>query len=390
MELIPDQTNPACGSASCAPALFLYTALSDEEQWKLLNRDNGYIETLSVISDLRDNRIDYGLSASETEETAHELLSLAAMRANAAGNGQPYLSSIPRAEMVRYLDKQKTALLQSIGYLPSDDVGGDAGLWYDKEEYHLDKGSQKVADKLMEARSKMISFGWRNALEKTLGSMFGPLKTVGDLAAVATDVGNRLMGHEKWWDYVRPGERETATWDDSMITNQRLYSKNIGSFGAVGNYSDNGCGPIAIHNVNRLLGEESTFADVAYELDSDSRNTAALGGVLGMNPLVVREYFGSKGYDVTLYNGIKNVKPDHDAYLAMYIYKNSDGTLGGHYVAMKQDPKTKDYITYNEVYSTHPVPMKELDDLGRLNEDGSVDKENPRLLTVIWGIDKER
>jgi len=108
--------------------------LSDEEQWKLLNRDNGYIETLSVIADLRDNRIDYGLSISETEQISSELLSLAAMRANASGNGQPYLSAIPRAEMVKYLDEQKTALLQSVGYLPTDDVGADAGVWYDGEE----------------------------------------------------------------------------------------------------------------------------------------------------------------------------------------------------------------------------------------------------------------
>jgi len=87
-----------------------------------------------VIADLRDHRSDYDLSVSETEQIGEKLLSLASMRANAAGNGQPYLSPIPRPQMVKYLDEQKTALLQSVGYLPVDDVGANAGLWYDEGE----------------------------------------------------------------------------------------------------------------------------------------------------------------------------------------------------------------------------------------------------------------
>ena len=116
------------------------SGLSDEEQWTLLNRDNSYIETLSVISKLRDDRADYGLSAAETEKTADELLALAELRANAAGNGQPYLGKLPRAEMVKFLDTQRTELLRSVGYLPADDVGANAGVWYDEGE-KTDKGS---------------------------------------------------------------------------------------------------------------------------------------------------------------------------------------------------------------------------------------------------------
>jgi len=56
------------------------------------------------------------------------------MRANATGNGQPYLGTIPRAQMVKYLDEQRGGLLRSIGYLDADTVGGDTGLWYDGEE----------------------------------------------------------------------------------------------------------------------------------------------------------------------------------------------------------------------------------------------------------------
>jgi len=38
---------------------------------------------------------------------------------------------------VKYLDEQKTALLQSVGYLPADDVGANAGLRYNEEEEKL-------------------------------------------------------------------------------------------------------------------------------------------------------------------------------------------------------------------------------------------------------------
>ena len=51
------------------------------------------------------------------------------MRANAMGDGEPYLGTIPRAQMVK-----RDGLLRSIGYLDTDTVGGDTGLWYDEEE----------------------------------------------------------------------------------------------------------------------------------------------------------------------------------------------------------------------------------------------------------------
>ena len=110
------------------------SGLTEEEQWTLLNRDSSYLETLSVISDLRDNRMEYGLSAAETEQIGGELLTIAAARANATGNEQPYLGTIPRGQMVKYLDEQRDGLLRSIGYLDVDTVGGDTGLWYDGEE----------------------------------------------------------------------------------------------------------------------------------------------------------------------------------------------------------------------------------------------------------------
>ena len=74
----------------------------------------------------------------------------------------------------------------------------------------------------------------------------------------------------------------SATWDTRMINNQEDYSSTLGTLGEKGSISGNGCGFIAINNVNQLLGDKTNFADVYYELNSQEKTTTMFRGWLGM------------------------------------------------------------------------------------------------------------
>jgi len=215
------------------------------------------------------------------------------------------------------------------------------------------------------------------------------------------DMAVMMLGQEKWEDFVRE-EREAAgngdlqkqTWNESMITNQGVYPSVSGSMGPRGSLQDNGCGPMSLHNVNRILGEDSDFSDVAYEVTRDSTKRTLFGGKMGMNPLTVRPYYEKKGYRVTPYLGDEHaVDKDHDAYLAMYIYKMGKNSYGGHYVAAEYDKESDEFITYNDQYRRYPIRMKSLSHLNRTDKDkdpntNDVENEDEKILVYIWGIDK--
>ena len=169
---------------------------------------------------------------------------------------------------------------------------------------------------------------------------------------------------------VAASSQPSATWDSTMINNQEDYSGLPGSFGIFGSIKNNGCGFIAIHNLNQILGDRSRFSDEYYELYGQSFETTLAGGLLGMNPKTVRAYYESKGYHVALYS-IQETSEKHDGYIMLYAYTKP----GAHYIAIEYDTQIGKYIPYNDT-STEPV-----DNLDDLLSDNA-------FFACVWAIDK--
>lgn len=173
----------------------------------------------------------------------------------------------------------------------------------------------------------------------------------------------------------------SATWDTSLINNQDDYSHTPGTFGSKGNIADNGCGFIAINNANQLLGDDTNFIDTYDELNSQSQWTTIRNGELGMNPLVIGNYYRTKGYDVDLYTNVDKVPNTYDAYIMFYGYtkENGDGKFGAHYIAIEYNEETGQFVGYNNNTVNKAENKSEISEF--LPEEIGFD-------LFIWGIDK--
>lgn len=173
-----------------------------------------------------------------------------------------------------------------------------------------------------------------------------------------------------------------ATWGTEVINNQKSYSTEPGTFGSRGNLADNGCGFMAINNTNQILGTPTNFKDTVSKLNANSTFTTLLGGTRGMNPLVVGDYYRSKGYDVELYPNISEVPMTYDAYIMLYAYKaqdaNHNDTLGAHYIALSYDEASEMLTAYN-LSGNKAVKSESFSDY--LSEDTT-------LASIVWGIRK--
>ena len=106
------------------------------------------------------------------------------------------------------------------------------------------------------------------------------------------------------------------------------------------NSSFNGCGWIATYNALILLGKTPKAEDIISEYELTG---AILGGVFGVFPFAVANYFRVRGYSVkTTYNSKKvdSVAKDHTANILFYWHSS-----GAHYFATKWDGTQ--FIGYN-------------------------------------------
>ena len=180
----------------------------------------------------------------------------------------------------------------------------------------------------------------------------------------------------KLLDKVKDDSASQATWDESIINNQTAYSSKVGSFGRNGNLAENGCGFMAIHNANQILGISSRFDETYYELNKAGDLATNWSGKLGMNPLVIGGYYRQHGAEVTLYTNPANVPTDCDSYIALFFY--SDG--GAHYVAAKYNQTTQKFDVYNLLADGE---KKQMDSLSASDYPGMKKTEH----WIIWGID---
>jgi hypothetical protein len=102
---------------------------------------------------------------------------------------------------------------------------------------------------------------------------------------------------------------------------------------------------------------------------------------MGMNPLVVGNYYRTKGYDVDLYTNSDEVPNTYDAYIMFYGYtkENGDGKYGAHYIAIEYDDETGQLIAYNNEWESKIDSESDFSDF-------LPDKVGFDLF--IWGIDK--
>ncbi len=189
----------------------------------------------------------------------------------------------------------------------------------------------------------------------------------------------------------RRGEREArigrtmadcdarTAWDHSLINNQRRYPSARGTFGRFGSMSENGCGFLAIHNANQILGETAAFADTYAALQVRACRTTTLFGLFGTNPFAVGRYYRKKGFCVRLYQGAARVSTEHGAYIALYLYREKRA-LGAHYAAARYDAAARLFTVYNDDF--------EGEDERHFGDFAAMCNADRALGMLVWGIDR--
>lgn len=171
-------------------------------------------------------------------------------------------------------------------------------------------------------------------------------------------------------------------WKQHLIENQSRYPTNHGSYGWLGNLSANGCGLMAVCNLNNLMGKETAFQDLLREFYLyDKRrlgSSKVLFGLLGTNPFVIAAYYKKLGYRVRRYYKTAKIAKDHDGYILLYIFKDEGFPwVGAHYVAANYDKQQGNYRLYNDGY------RQRIEDFSLMFK-----PEDHAKILLVYGIDK--
>jgi len=141
--------------------------------------------------------------------------------------------------------------------------------------------------------------------------------------------------------------KDFSGFSDSYIEKQTDYSDL--PFGK-GNFSDNGCGPIALYNALLAVGKESV-PSISSIISFLEHKGAVFGGRFGTSPFAIIKYIRNCGYDVTLFkkknpdmlNEFSKTTDDFISIVQMnreslkngglhfiHTHKNEDGTFTSH------------------------------------------------------------
>jgi hypothetical protein len=141
-------------------------------------------------------------------------------------------------------------------------------------------------------------------------------------------------------------------------------------YGRLGTIAKNGCGLIALYNVERAARPETRF-DPFYDARKPIKTT--LFGLLGTRPSSIRKNLARKGFIVT---DIDRKHPEgnasHDAVIVLYWY-----WFGAHYVAGFADGNGA-YTMYNYFSTPYAQPLE--------NFLRTVRGHKNRVVH-IWGVD---
>jgi len=152
-----------------------------------------------------------------------------------------------------------------------------------------------------------------------------------------------------YFEKIKSGAPSDATWGTEMIYDQRVYNKISGTFGPWGNIPENVCGAAAIQNANQILGINTRFDELIYSIQKEYLVTTNLFGKLGMSIDALCGYYINAGATVTDYDSHSKIPNNHDAYIVMYVYKDTNGNLGAHYVAAEYDKTNVCFKVYNDI-----------------------------------------
>jgi len=200
---------------------------------------------------------------------------------------------------------------------------------------------QSLFTPLLDVDKTNLSTGDRKILELITRRISSGNFTQDQLNTYSHEI-ERIRSKSSYLEKAVSSSKRDATWGTEMINKQSAYSHKTGTFGPWGSLAANGCGAFAINNANQILGFNTEFSDLSYNLNQNSELTTNIGGWLGMNPLVVGDYYRQNGAKVTLYTNPTDVSKDHDAYIALFFHSG-----GAHYVAAEYNSSTKKFEVYN-------------------------------------------
>lgn len=141
-------------------------------------------------------------------------------------------------------------------------------------------------------------------------------------------------------------------------------------YGRLGTVAKNGCGMIALYNVERAARPETRF-DPFYDARKSIKTN--LFGLLGTKPSSIRKNLEAKGFAVTDIDFRRlKAEPHHDAVIVLYWY-----WFGAHYVAGLKNTHER-YTVYN--YYTEPYAI-------RLSTFLNTQKKSKHYVVRVWGVD---
>lgn len=140
---------------------------------------------------------------------------------------------------------------------------------------------------------------------------------------------------------------DCGLWGKAPVFDQRAYTKKTGTFGIFGNLYANGCGLMAIHNANVILGRNINLAKTYLHFHKKAFLNTLCGGLLGTSPSAVRKYFTHAGFKVSYIKNFGRLNNAHNAYIIVYAWKKGK-KVGMHYVAMEFDSDKNSYKVYND------------------------------------------
>jgi len=152
-----------------------------------------------------------------------------------------------------------------------------------------------------------------------------------------------------------PGVDDKYCKSDGMINGQGSF-KYADSSMMLGSYADNGCGVIAVYNAMQLLGKPQALGTVEDDLFLCGGFLA--GGLLGVKPWAIDDYFASQNISCTGY--ISATKLSHDVQegsIIVFMILNNKNTIwkGAHYMAAQYI--NGQYAVYNLYSNMTDVTM---------------------------------
>ena len=113
---------------------------------------------------------------------------------------------------------------------------------------------------------------------------------------------------------------------NEYIDAQESFEGSDLSFGLWGNIADNGCGLVALHNLNVAAGRYAEFGELYLDIKTNYCATWLLGGLTGTFPLTIEKYLVSNYGRENVYNVKIDSNETFDAIIVLYAHSE-----GGHY-----------------------------------------------------------